>query len=309
MSFPYLSDVIKALTGYDLPLRLPMFGLLVACAAIAAAACLRAELSRMAQDKRIGNAIRPLKGIDGTHGWSEVPPQEIVADLTVAVMLAGIVGARLFHILEHWDSFVASPWPMIFSRLGLSVFGGLILGALAGLVLVKRWKLAARPFFDAIAPALMLGYAIGRIGCQIAGDGDWGRASNMALKPDWLPTWLWAQTYDNNIFGEVIAAPGVYPTPIYETLMAALCFAVLWSLRKHRFKPGWLGALYLVLAGLERLAIEQIRVNPVFTVGGVHATQAEMIAVGITVAGLIGLAVLTRKRDGAAPDRPAVPVA
>jgi phosphatidylglycerol:prolipoprotein diacylglycerol transferase len=68
-----------------------------------------------------------------------VPPQEIVADLTVAVMLAGIVGARLFHILEHWDSFVANPWPMIFSRSGLSVFGSLIFGAITGLVLVKRW--------------------------------------------------------------------------------------------------------------------------------------------------------------------------
>ncbi|MDB5919335.1 MAG: diacylglyceryl transferase [Massilia sp.] len=155
----------------------------------------------------------------------------------------------------------------------------------------------------------MLGYAIGRIGCQIAGDGDWGSAANMSLKPDWLPTWLWAQTYDNNIFGEVIAAPGVYPTPVYETLMAAICFAVLWSLRKHRFKPGWLGSIYLVLAGLERLAIEQIRVNPVFEFGGVHATQAEMIAIGLTVAGLVGLAVLSRRPDRMAPDRPAVPAA
>ncbi len=305
MSFPYLSDVIKAMTGFDLPLPLPMFGLLVACAALAAAACLKAELGRMAREKRIGNAIRPRKGTDGAPGWIEVPPQEVVADLTVAVMLAGIVGARLFHILEHWDSFVAAPWPMIFSRSGLSVFGGLMFGGVAGLVLVKRWKLAARPFFDAIAPALMLGYAIGRIGCQIAGDGDWGSASDLSLKPDWIPAWLWAQTYDNNIFGELIASPGVYPAPVYETLMAALCFALLWSLRKHRFKPGWLGALYLVLAGLERLAIEQIRVNPVFEFGAVHATQAQMIAVGITVAGLVGLAVLTRRPGRTAPDRPA----
>jgi phosphatidylglycerol:prolipoprotein diacylglycerol transferase len=304
MSFPYLSDVIKALTGYDLPLPLPMFGLLVACAVAAAAACLRAELVRMGQHKRIGNAKRALKE---TGEWLDVPAQEIVPDLAVAVLLAGIVGARLFHILEHWDSFVAAPWPMIFSRSGLSVFGGLIFGAITGLVLVKRWKLAARPFFDAIAPALMLGYAIGRIGCQIAGDGDWGSASNMSLKPEWIPTWLWAQTYENNIYGAVIAAPGVYPTPVYETLMAAACFALLWALRKHRFKPGWLGAVYLVLAGLERLAIEQIRVNPAFDVGGVRATQAEMIAIGLTVAGLVGLAVLTRRQDGMAPDRPVAP--
>jgi phosphatidylglycerol:prolipoprotein diacylglycerol transferase len=306
MSFPYLSDLIKALTGYELPLPFPMFGLLVACAALAAAACLKAELGRMSQSGQIGNARRPLKGM---QGWTEVPAREIVPDLTVATLLAGIVGARLFHILEHWDSFVAAPWPMIFSRSGLSVFGGLIFGAITGLVLVKRWKLPARAFFDAIAPALMLGYAIGRIGCQISGDGDWGSAADMSLKPDWIPTWLWAQTYENNIFGEVIAAPGVYPTPVYETLMAALCFALLWSLRKHRFKPGWLGAVYLVLAGLERLAIEQIRVNPVFEFGGVHATQAEMIAVGLTVAGLVGMAVLTRRQERTALGTPALPAA
>ena len=190
MSFPYLSDAVKALTGYDLPLPIPMFGLLVACAAIAAAACLGAQLRWMGQQGRIGNARRPMRATNGPNGPNgtlasiEVPAHEIVADLTVAVMLAGIVGARLFHILEHWDSFIAAPWAMIFSRSGLSVFGGLIFGAMTGLVLVKRWKLAARPFFDAIAPALMLGYAIGRVGCQIAGDGDWGSAANMSLKPD-----------------------------------------------------------------------------------------------------------------------------
>lgn len=295
MSYPYLSDVVKALTGVDIPLPLATFGLMVACAMLAAAACLRAELQRLHQAGRIGKARRQVTGQDGAVVWVEVPPQDIVANMTLTVLMAGIVGARLFHILEHTDSFMAAPWDMIFSRSGLSIFGGLILGTLAGVVYVRRWNLPARPLFDAIAPAMMLGYAIGRIGCQISGDGDWGRAADMALKPDWLPSWLWAQTYDNNIFGELIAAPGVYPTPLYETAMGLVCFGVLWALRKHPFQTGWLFSVYLLMAGAERLLIEQIRVNPVLEVGAIHATQAEMIAVALIGLGVAGLALLTRR--------------
>jgi phosphatidylglycerol:prolipoprotein diacylglycerol transferase len=152
-----------------------------------------------------------------------------------------------------------------------------------------------RPLLDATAPAMMIGYGIGRIGCQISGDGDWGIAANMALKPSWLPTWFWAQTYDNNIVGEVIAAPGVYPTPMYETAMALVCFAILWAVRKHPFKMGWVFSLYLILAGVERLLIEQIRVNPVLDVAGVMGTQAQMIAVTLIVLGVVGMAALSRR--------------
>ena len=291
MSYPFLSDAVKALTGLDLPLPLPTFGLLVVCAMFAAAYCLKAELRRLHQAGRIGNARRRATGKE----WIEVAPQEIVSDLTFTVMLAGIIGARFFHILEHLDSFAAAPWDMIFSRSGLSIFGGLIFGTIAGVLFVRRWHLPAGPMLDAVAPAMMLGYAVGRIGCQISGDGDWGGPANMALKPDWLPTWAWAQTYENNIIGEVIAAPGVYPTPIYETAMGLACFALLWALRKHPFKTGWLFSVYLLLAGVERLLIEQIRVNPVLEVLGVQATQAQMIAVALIACGVAGMALLGRR--------------
>ena len=305
MSYPYLSDVVKALTGLDLPLPIAMFGLFVALAMLAAAACLSAELRRMHAIGQLGNARRQVRHPDGTVSWIETPPQEIVANLTLTVMLAGVVGARLFHILEHTDQFMAAPWDMIFSRSGLSVFGGLILGTVAGIVFIRRWQLPARPLLDAVAPAMMLGYAIGRIGCQVSGDGDWGTVSNVALKPDWLPLWTWAQTYDNNIYGELIAAPGVYPTPMYETAMALLCFGVLWRLRKHGFQTGWLFALYLLLAGVERLLIEQIRVNPAFDLGLVQATQAEIVAAALIVCGLAGLALLSRSKAACAPVRAA----
>lgn len=299
MSYPYLSDLIKALTGYDLPLPLATFGLLVACAMLAAAACLTAELRRMGRSDGVLQGRRLVKGKDGKATWETRPAHELVSNLTAVVMVAGIVGARLFHILENMDQFLASPWSMIFSRAGLSVFGGLILGTIAGIVYVRRWNLPARPMLDAVAPAMMLGYAIGRIGCQISGDGDWGIAADMSLKPGWLPTWFWAQTYENNIYGEVIAAPGVYPTPIYESLMAIACFGLLWKLRRHPFKTGWLFSVYLVLAGIERLLIEQIRVNPPYDLGLFKASQAELIAAVLICAGLAGVILLGRA--GAAP--------
>jgi phosphatidylglycerol:prolipoprotein diacylglycerol transferase len=156
---------------------------------------------------------------------------------------------------------------------------------------------------------MMLGYTIGRIGCQVSGDGDWGRVSDMALKPDWLPLWLWAQTYDNNIVGVLIQAPGVYPTPVYETLMSFAAFALLWLIRSHPFKAGWLFSVYLLFAGVERLLIEQVRINPVIDFGVAHATQAELIASLLIVGGLIGIALLSRRGNRVRVAAHATPVA
>jgi len=297
MSFPYLSDLIYTLSGFRLPLPLPMFGLFVACGAIVGGACLGTELRRLYRGGRLGLANQHRRLADGKMALAWVEPQMVVSDFTFIVLLAGIVGSRVFHILEHLDMFMADPAGMILSRSGLSIFGGLIFGTVTGLVLLRRWRIPAPPFVDAIAPALMLGYAIGRIGCQVAGDGDWGIAANMALKPDWLPTWFWAQNYVGNIAGIPIAAPGVYPTPVYETLMCLGCFALLWSLRSHPFRGGWLFALYLFLAGVERLLIEQIRINVKLHMLGLVCTQAELLATLFLALGLAGIVLLSRPRN------------
>jgi phosphatidylglycerol:prolipoprotein diacylglycerol transferase len=296
MSFPYLSDLIYALSGYRLPLSLPMFGLFVASGALAAGACLRAELRRLYRAGRLGLADQRRQE-NGKVALVQVEPHMVVSDFTFIVLLTGVVGSRVFHILENVDMFMADPAAMIFSRSGLSIFGGLIFGAAAGLVLLRRWRISAPPFLDAIAPALMLGYAVGRIGCQVAGDGDWGIAANMVLKPDWLPTWFWAQTYVGNIAGIPIAAPGVYPTPVYETFMCLGCFALLWWLRSHPFRTGWLFAVYLLLAGIERLLVEQIRINVKLHMFSLVCTQAELIAVLFIALGLGGIVLLSRPRN------------
>lgn len=292
MSYPYLSDVVFAITGHHFPLPVAMFGLFVGLAMIAGATLLRARLAGLYDASLIGHGWRVKERRAGSVRL-EILPHDLVPDFTVVVMVAGIVGARFFHILEHTDSFMVSPWEMIFSRSGLSVFGGLIFGAIAGLLMLRRWRFPIRPFLDAVAPAMMLGYAIGRIGCQVAGDGDWGHAADMALKPEWLPTWFWAQTYENNIVGAIIPGPGVYPTPIYESLMSTMCFIVLWALRNHQFRTGWLFSLYLLLAGVERLLIEQIRLNPVLEFGWLRATQAELIAALMVLAGILGVTLLS----------------
>jgi phosphatidylglycerol:prolipoprotein diacylglycerol transferase len=257
---------------------------MVAAAMIIGAKVLTAELVRQQKTARVGTA----------SGGSI--PEQIVPGLTIVVMVAGVAGARLFHIFENTESFAADPASMIFTRSGFSVFGGLILGTLAGLIFIHRHGLKPLPTLDAAAPSMMLGYAIGRIGCQISGDGDWGQTANMAIKPDWIPTWAWSQIYENNIAGVSIPLPGVYPTPLYEAAMCLLLFAILWRVRRHPFGAGCLFSLYLVLAGAERLLIEQIRINNQLQLGaGIQATQAEVIAAALILAGTVSLALLVRR--------------
>jgi phosphatidylglycerol:prolipoprotein diacylglycerol transferase len=280
MSFPYVTDVVNAIFGTHWQLPIPAFGLIVAIA-IVAATSVAARLVRQYEELGI------------------LPPRThtIVTDLVLVSFLSGIVGARVFDILDNLTRFRADPLAMIFTRAGFSVYGGLCFGIVAGVIFVKRRAVPVIPMLDATAPAMMLGYGIGRLGCQIAGDGDWGIAANMLLKPGWLPDWLWAQTYVGNIAGVVIPPPGVYPTPIYEFMMALAVFGVLWCLRLQDHRAGYLFSLYLLLAGFERLLIEKIRINTRYDVFDAHMTQAEAISFLLVIAGLAGvLMTLHQKR-------------
>jgi prolipoprotein diacylglyceryltransferase len=200
---------------------------------------------------------------------------------------------------------------------GLTIYGGLIVGALFVYGYCRRNKLPFAQMCDANAPGLMLAYGIGRLGCQLSGDGDWGIPS-VADPPGvlaWLPSWFWSFDFPNNVIRQGVPmaqggfpgygthlVPPVYPTPLYEVLAAFAIFGVLWYLRKRIQRPLMLFGIYMMLNGFERFWIEKIRVNSTYDLFGAAVTQAEIIAVVLFVAG----AALVWTRLRTAPTAPVV---
>jgi prolipoprotein diacylglyceryl transferase len=236
-------------------------------------------------------------------------PQDRVGEITILALVFGLVGAKVFDAFENWDSFIQNP-SSIFSAEGLTFYGGLICAALAIWWYAKKHKIGFWHLNDAAAPALMLAYSIGRIGCHVSGDGDWGIVNNR-LKPfGWLPDWMWGYTYPNNVarMDQDNPIPGCtdkfcfqlsephFPTPFYETVICFILFLVLWSFRKRLKIPGTLFALYLILNGVERFFIEKIRVNTKMHVLGFQFTQAELISSLLLISGLV-LWFYLRKRN------------
>ncbi len=298
--YPRLSDVFPDLFGFSLPFPIYSFGAMVALGVLAAMWLTRRELDRMYAQGRVKPVrveVEEGKGRSKRTTWKEASPSVLVGTITVMAVVLGIVGSKLFHILENLGEFSRDPIGMIFSSGGLTFYGGLIVAGIGIAWYVRKKGGSLGAFADATAPGLMLAYGIGRIGCHLAGDGDWGIVADMSLKPDWLPTWLWAEDYASNILGVTLPEPGVYPTSIYEFVFAVLLFGVLWAFRKHPYLNGWLFSFYLVLNGIERFLIEKIRVNNEFDVLGLTVTQAEVISSLIILAGLIGLALTWKSRE------------
>lgn len=238
-----------------------------------------------------------------TPVWEEITVHAYEQSLPILfiAVISGIIGAKVFHWLENWDEFIRDPLGALVSFSGLTFYGGLICGVIAGMYYGN--KNGIRPVYlaDAVAPSLIFAYGVGRIGCQVAGDGDWGIV-NLNPKPDWLgfiPDWLWAFNFPHNIINEGVRIEGcvaehcyelaepVYPTAAYETIMAFAIFLFLWSIRKRIKIPGLLFAIYLMFNGAERFLIEKIRVNNKFDFLGMSVTQAEIISSVIFLSGLV----------------------
>lgn len=234
-------------------------------------------------------------------------PADRVGDMVVYAFIFGFLGAKIFHNLENIDDLIKHPVEALISFSGLTFYGGLICAGIAILRYCKKHNMTPIHVCDAIAPGLMLAYGIGRIGCQVAGDGDWG-INNLHPKPlNWIPDWAWAYTYPHNVIEEGVRIPGcvgrycmqlpfpVYPTPFYETIAALLLFAFLWSIRKRIKTPGILSAIYLIVNGIERFLIELIRVNTKYSIFGIHPTQAELISAFLVISGIVLLFVFRRQ--------------
>lgn len=234
-------------------------------------------------------------------------PQDRVGEITIIALVAGLLGAKLFDIFENWSGFVKNPADYLFSPSGLTFYGGLICAALAIWWYARKHKIGFWHLNDAAAPALMLAYAVGRIGCQVSGDGDWGIPNTHPKPFSWLPDWMWAYKFPHNVNEVDTPIPGcvgkychelalpAYPTSFYETVICLLLFLLLWSLRKKFKVPGTLFAFYLVLNGLERFFIEKIRVNTRLNIFGLHPTQAEVISTLLVITGVTLWIVLTRR--------------
>jgi len=226
-------------------------------------------------------------------------PQDRVGDIVIYAALFGFIGAKIFHNLENWNDFVKDPVGSLIAFSGLTFYGGLICAGIAIILYARSKKIKVVHLCDAMAPTMMLAYALGRIGCQVSGDGDWGIV-NLHPKPfGWLPNWIWAYQYPHNVIGEGIAIPGcagqycnqlpmpVYPTPFYEIVVCLILFFVLWALRKRIKIPGQLFGLYLIFNGVERFFIEKIRVNTKYELLPFKPTQAEIISLVLVLAGIL----------------------
>lgn len=195
-------------------------------------------------------------------------PGDWAYEMVLSAGIGGIVGAKLDWIIQNpGQAFDGSLLDIVIGP-GLVFFGGLLGGALAVAAWAYRRGFLGWSLLDLGGVGVALGYALGRIGCQLSGDGDYGVPSD-------LP---WAMAYPD---GTVPTTDLVHPTPVYETLAMGLVTVVLWNLR-DRLAPGVVFGLYLVLAGVERFLIEFIRRNDAVLAG---LTIAQLISVAMVVAG------------------------
>lgn len=236
-------------------------------------------------------------------------PYQHVGNMTFVAAIGGILGAKLFDAVEDLERFAADPIGVLFSGSGLSIYGGLIIGGGAVVYYAYKKGLKLVHVIDACAPGLMLAYGIGRIGCQLSGDGDWGTTNELPIPEalSFLPEWMWSFTYPHNVNADGILIAGcegkycyelpipVWPTPFYETIMALIIFGGLWLFRKKITTPGIMFSLYLIFNGIERFLIEKIRINPDYTIFGMKATQAEIIAVLLFFIGVVGVFYFKKK--------------
>ena len=250
------------------PLNLPTFGLLVAAGLLLASYILQADFRR----RGIVSDAFLIIGIAG---------------------LAGILGARLYHVLESPSEFFADPWPQLISRFGFAWFGGFLGGFAALLILSWREKIPTLTFLDACSPAAAAGYAVGRIGCFLSGDGDYG-----------IPTTLpWGMSFPNGI---VPTNERVHPTPLYEFFAWMLIACVLWWLGaralQQKKSAGLVFCAYLMLTGIARFLVEMIRLNPRSFFGMSNAQAAS--AVSVLLGGIL-LIFLFQKPNTPPPQRTA----
>jgi len=231
--------------------------------------------------------------------------------LVLWVAICGIAGSRIYDILDNLQRYLADPWSMIFSGSGFVYFGGLLGGLIASFFFSRRHKIPWLIMGDMCAPALIIGHAVGRLGCQLSGDGDWGLPSTLPWAmafPKAIVGWNAQTVLKLDSHGNLVSGffPGVrvHPTPVYESILYTAVFLILWSLRKKPFieqSQGRLFYLYLMLAGASRFLVEFIRINPRIFLG---LSEAQLISAAMMIVGIMAYCLTGAKQPMLSAQRP-----
>lgn len=206
--------------------------------------------------------------------------KEEILDLAFYLLLAGILGARVFYILENLGFFLKNPLEMImFHHGGLVFYGGLIGAGLVGIFIFRKKNLPILKISDMIMPAVVLGQAIGRVGCFLNGC-CYGKETSV----------VWGVT-----FSELKTTSPVHPTQIYSALSLLFIFLFLWRLKIRKKKEGQILAWFLILVPTHRFLIEFLRVNKRIIL---NLTGAQLISICLGLAGLFLLKKIGMKKSG-----------
>lgn len=246
----------------------------------------------------------------GTVTQTMVHPYEYTDRLLLWCASVGFAGAILFPKLENLSQLFTDPMHFLTTLNGMAFYGGLIFGA--GIYLYITRKKMGIPFLTAAdigSPGMMLAYTVGRMGCHLSGDGDWGIV-NTAPRPAWLtwaPDWAWSFNYPHNVIRQgkyiegcadqycnVLTQP-VFPTSLYESVLCLLIFTTLWISRNQIKTPGQMFFIFLLCNGTERFLMEFIKTNPQHCILNVCFTQAQYISLSFCLAGVTGLVWLYQK--------------
>jgi phosphatidylglycerol---prolipoprotein diacylglyceryl transferase len=268
------------------PVTVYSYGLMLGIGFIAASILLTKELRRKGLDQNLGGTI------------------------TFLAMVFGIAGSKILYLIENWEYFVRAPFEMTFSPGGLTWYGGFILATITIMMYARRKKVSFLKICDAAAPGLLLAYGIARIGCHLAGDGDYGMPTNVP----------WAAVYSNGTyppsvafrdFPEIVQRYGVngivpdttpvHPAPLYEFIIGVGLFFLLWKFRLMKYPDGKLFMIYLILSGAARFAVEFIRINPRILWG---LSEAQLFALVMIALGLYGIWFVDKRlvRQAARPE-------
>lgn len=241
-----------------------------------------------------------------------VHPWQHTWSILFIAIVAALAGSKLFDIFDNFSQFMNHPVRSLLSFSGFAFYGGFVAAVVVLLFYVKMIGLNWKHVIDCSAPAILLGYAIGRLGCHLSGDGCWGIANTMA-QPHllaWLPDWMWAYNFPHNVANQGISIAGcigphcrqlaqpVFPTSLYESMISLASFGVIWSMRIRFKAPVVLFGMFMILNGMERFLIEKIRVNNKYSLPGMHVSQAEVIATLLIILG-VGVIIWFRKQHQA----------